>query len=68
MLAYRSISCSHVFTFANDSYEKEEEKGERRERRKGGGKRRRRREERGRIKEREWEEGGERRVVKYHSR
>lgn len=44
VLAYRSISCSHVFTFANDSYEKEEEKRER-----GG---RGKREERGRVKER----------------
>ena len=39
VLAYRSISCSHVFTFANDSYEKEEEKRER------GGRRRRVKEE-----------------------
>lgn len=31
VLAYRSISCSHVFTFANDSYEKGEEEEEREE-------------------------------------
>ena len=31
VLAYRSISCSHVFTFANDSYKKEgeDERGKR---------------------------------------
>lgn len=46
VLAYRSISCSHVFTFANDSYEKEEEKRE------GGGRGGRRR----RVKEEEDEE------------
>ena len=39
VLAYRSISCSHVFTFANDSYKKGGRRRKREERERRGGRR-----------------------------